>query len=196
VQVAVPSTVIGAEVMSGKNVQELAFLVARHLAYYRPEHYPLVFFPTLTDLTALFLAAVKLALPEVPVPTQAAAAAAKLRKELEKHSTAAMKVELASAVEELNVRGGKVDLAAWIRSVELTATRAGLLLCGDLAVAMGTMAGESRAIGELSLADKRGDLLTFTASRALADLRARIGIAARPSLLPAAPSQRPVAPVA
>jgi hypothetical protein len=186
-QVEMPSTLIGPELVSGKTVQELAFVVGRHLAYYRPEHYVLVFFPTLNDVTALFLAAIKLALPEVPVPTHAAAAAAKLRKELEKHATPAVKVELAAAVEQLNTRGGKVDLTAWIRGVELTATRAGLLLCGDLAVALAAMRKESRAIADLTLDAKRADLLAFSASRDLADLRVRLGIAARSVL----PSNRP-----
>jgi tetratricopeptide (TPR) repeat protein len=183
-QVGWPSTAVGPEVLSGKSVQELSFVVARHLAYYRPEHYVLVFFPTLSDVTALFLAALKLALPEVPVPTHAAAAAAKLRKELERHATPSTKVALAAAVERLSARGGKVDLAAWIRSVELTATRAGLLISGDLAVATGVMNGESRAIAELTLSDKRNDLLAFCASRALADLRVKLGMAAQASLAP------------
>jgi hypothetical protein len=184
VQVEMPTTLVGPEVVGGKSAQELAFVVARHLAYHRPEHYVLVFFPSLNDLTALFLAAVKLALPEVPVPIHAAAAAAKLRKELERHATPALKVELAAAVERLHTRGGKVDLAAWIRGVELTATRAGLVMCGDLAVAMREMKKESRAIADLSLADKRADLLAFSASRDLAELRARLGIAAKPSVIP------------
>ena len=57
---------------------DLVFVVARHLAYYRPEHYPLVFYPTLPELTTLFFAALKIALPEVPIP--AGDAVAKLRK--------------------------------------------------------------------------------------------------------------------
>jgi hypothetical protein len=69
-----------------------------------------------------------------------------------------------------------MDLLAWIRHVELTAARAGLLLAGDLRVAMRLLKSESRAIGELPVDAKRGDLLAFTASRAARDLRERMGV--------------------
>ena len=42
-------SVVGPQVLSGRSVQELAFLAGRHLTYYRPGHYPIVFFPTLAD---------------------------------------------------------------------------------------------------------------------------------------------------
>jgi hypothetical protein len=143
-----------------------------------------------TEATALVLAAVKLARPELPVPAHAAAAAAKLRKELVAHATEAQRSELAIAVERLDVRGGKVDLAAWIRGVELTANRAGLLLAGDLAVAMRMLRQEQRGIADLTFEDRRADLLGFSASRQYADLRARLGLALQVSLPPPPPSSR------
>jgi tetratricopeptide (TPR) repeat protein len=183
-QAASPSAAFGEAVMSGRSVPELAFSVGRHLVYYRPEHYPLVFYPSVMDATALVLAAVKLARPELPVPSHASAAAAKLRKELVAHATEAQRSTLGIAVEQLDVRGGKVDLAAWIRGVELTANRAGLLLAGDLGIAMRTMRAERRGIAELTFEDRRDDLLAFSASRAYADLRAKLGVGLRASLPP------------
>jgi tetratricopeptide (TPR) repeat protein len=184
VQAAVPSTALGPSVMSGKKVPELAFLVARHLVYYRPEHYPLIFYPTLPDLSALLLAAVKLARPELPIPSHAAATAGALRKELAEHATEAQRKALSAAVEKVESSGGKMELASWMRGVELTAARAGLLLCGDLATALSTMRTERRAVGDLGYDERRGDLLAFTASRALADARARLGLAAKGSVPP------------
>jgi tetratricopeptide (TPR) repeat protein len=189
-QAPAPSTAFGESMMSGRTVPELAFFVARHLVYYRPEHYPLIFYPSVTEATALVLAAVKLARPELPVPAHAAEAAAKLRKELVAHATQSQRSNLAIAVERLDVRGGKVDLAAWIRGVELTANRAGLLLAGDLGVAMRMMREEQRGIADLTFEDRRGDLLGFSASRAYASLRAQLGIAHRASLPPPPPSSR------
>jgi hypothetical protein len=189
-QAPAPSTAFGESVMSGRTVPQLAFFVARHLVYYRPEHYALIFYPSVTEATALVLAAVKLARPELPVPAHAAAAAAKLRKELVAHATEAQRSELAIAVERLDVRGGKVDLAAWIRGVELTANRAGMLLAGDLTVATRMLREEQRAIADLTFEDRRADLLGWSASRAYADLRAQLGIALRASLPPPPPSSR------
>ena len=102
-----------------------------------------------------------------------------------------------------DARGGRLDLLAWIRHVELTAARAGLLLAGDLRVPMRMMKDESRAIGELSAETKRGDLLAFCASDAYGMLRERMGVAIHSSSFatpsgagPAAPSSTSLPPSA
>jgi tetratricopeptide (TPR) repeat protein len=192
VQAEEPSTVFGPSLTNGRKLPELAFAVARHLVYYRPEHYVLLFYPTLAELTALVLAAIKVARPELPLPISPLSV--KLRRELAKHTTEAQKSALAIAVEHLDARGGKLDLAAWLVGVELTANRAGLLLAGDLAVALSMMRGESRSIAELTFEDRRADLIAFTASRALAELRAKLGIAATAALSPPPPSTRVLPP--
>jgi tetratricopeptide (TPR) repeat protein len=192
VQAPHPSTAFGEVVMRGRSVSELAFFVARHLVYYRPEHYALVFYPTLAEVTALVLAAIKLARPELPVPPPASAAAAKLRKELVAHATEAQRSDLAISVERLDVRGGKIDLAAWLRSVELTANRAGMLFAGDLFVAMKMMRGESRLIADMGFEVRRADLLGFSASREYARLRKHLGLAHEASIPPPPPSVRAV----
>jgi hypothetical protein len=76
--------------------------------------------------------------------------------------------------------------------VELTATRAGLLLCGDLRTAMARIRAETRSIGELDLDQKRGDLLAFCAGERLSRLRASIGVEPRTSVNPPPVSQRDV----
>jgi tetratricopeptide (TPR) repeat protein len=183
-QVGTPSTALGPDVLHGHSAQELSFVVGRHLAYYRPEHYTLVFFPTLADVTALFLAAVKVALPEVPVPVAMGDAIARIRKQLVRHASPQEREWLSAAVAALEARGGRVDLGAWVRSVELTACRAGLLLCGDLTVAARTLRSETRPIADLSAEDRRRDLLAFCASSELAWLREKLGVTARPSTRP------------
>jgi tetratricopeptide (TPR) repeat protein len=187
VPAAAPSTVFGEAVMRGRKLGELSFLVARHVTYYRPEHYPLIFYPTLPEMSALVLAAVKLARPELPLPPNPLAAG--IRKELAQHAAEADRAALAAAVEKLDARGGRLDLAAWIQGVELTANRAGLLLAGDLSVALQAMKGETRAVADLTFQDRRAHLIAFTATRALAELRAQIGVAAKASLPPPPPSR-------
>ncbi len=183
VQLAVPTTAIGPTVLRGMSVPTLAFLVARHLTYYRPEHYALVFFPSLSDLSTLVLSAIKVALPRVVMSNEVDAAARRLEAELDKQGQGA-KDKLASAVRAMDEHNGKMDLGAWIRGVELTAHRAGLLLAGELAAIIPHMKSEARAIGELSLDDKRGDLLAFCVSRDMATLRGHLGIGARGSSPP------------
>jgi golgin subfamily B member 1 len=192
VQAETPSTVFAASLGSGHKVAELAFLVARHLVYYRPEHYVLLFYPTLAELTALVLAAVKVARPELPLPISPASV--RIRRELATHTTLAQKGALTAAVDLLDARGGKLDLAAWLASVELTANRAGLLIAGDLAVALSTMREEKRSIAELTFDDRRAELIAFTASRQLAELRVKLGTLAQAALSPPPPSSRALPP--
>ena len=152
----------------------------------------LLFYPTLAELTALVLAAVKVARPELPLPISPASV--RFRRELAKHTTEAQKVALAAAVNLLDARGGKLDLAAWLAGVELTANRAGLLVAGDLGVALSTMREEKRSIAELTFDDRRAELIAFTASRQLAELRTKLGLAAQAALPPPPPSTRALPP--
>jgi golgin subfamily B member 1 len=175
VPAASPSTALGPDVRSGMTVQTLAFLAARHLTYYRPEHYALVFFPTLAELSNLVLAAVRLAIPGLSVPP--GPEESRVADQLGARLDAAAKEALEAAVARLDKRGGKLDLLAWIRGVELTAQRAGLLLAGDLRIAMRIVSAEARPIADLSLEAKRGDLLRFAASDAYGKLRERMGVA-------------------
>lgn len=177
VQGRTPATALGPGALSGRSIQELAFLAGRHLTYYRRENYALVFFPTLPELTTLVVTAVGTELDDVPLPDSAA----RLREAIASGLDESEKAELASAVADLEARGGTMDLVAWIRSVELTAHRAGLLLCGDLRVALREVRREERRLADLGADDKRADLLAFTASDGLGRLRERLGVAAHAS---------------
>ncbi len=189
VQVEAPTTVLGPAVLKGLALPELAFLVGRHLTYYRPEHYALVFYPSLEELTVVFLAAVT-AVATGPdheaVSSHAGDAVARKRKAITKHLTKDARAALAAAVAQLEARGGKADLNAWVRGVELTAGRAGLLLAGDLAMATKRINAENRPVGGLTGDERWRDLLAFCASRRHAALRERlrIGAGSPPSLMP------------
>jgi hypothetical protein len=163
-------------------VQQLAFLAGRHLTYYRPEHYALVFYPTLADLSSLVLAAVRLVIPGISVPPPPEGEPS-VEHALRDNLGAVGKNLLEEAVTRLDARGGKLDLLAWIRHVELTGARAGMLLAGDLRVAMRMLKSEARTIGELSLDAKRGDLVAYAACDGYGQLRERMGIAIHPAAL-------------
>jgi tetratricopeptide (TPR) repeat protein len=177
-----PRTALGPGITSGRSTKELAFEAARHLTYYRPEHAVLLAFPTLQELTLLVLAAVQIALPAMPIPPAAAAAVETLRARLVRHLDAAEYAAVIAAVHRIEARDGRVGLPAWSRSVELTAARAGLLLCGDLRTAMGCLR-RSPGVAGVSPEDQRADLVAFCASPPFAALRAELAVMA-----PAAPS--------
>ncbi len=173
-----PSTVLGPAVLRGLKTKDLAFLAGRHLTYYRPGYDVLLYFPTLPELTILLLAGVRVILPAMPMPKGVAPAVAALGAGLATRLTPEERAALTIAVHRLEARGGKVDLPAWSRCVELTAARAGLLLCGDLRTAMTRLRTETRAVADLTLEEKRADLVACCSSRALADLRSRVSVVA------------------
>jgi hypothetical protein len=180
---ASPSTALGPEVLSGRTAKDLAFIAGRHLTYYRPEYQVLIYYPTREDLTNLLLAAVEVAMPAPSSPSLGAPVKAlhtRMERRIEKDEREALK----DAVARLDARGGRATIGAWIRSVEMTANRVGLLLCGDLASAATVMRGEARAIGGLALETKRGDLVAFCSSAAHAGLRARVMSTAPESMRP------------
>jgi tetratricopeptide (TPR) repeat protein len=170
---AEPQTALGPKVLSGLSTVDLAFLSARHLTYYRPEYRTLIDFPTLNELSLLVLATLQLALPAMPVPPSVKATVASLRSGLKNHLTAEEREAMTEAVAKLDARGGRVNLQGWIRSVELTAARTGLLLSGDLRAAMSRIRNETRTVADLSIESRRLDLLGFCTSGSLAPLRGR-----------------------
>jgi golgin subfamily B member 1 len=177
VPMAVPErvqrTAIGPSVLTGLSTIDLAFLCARHLTYYRPEYSVLIDYPTLGEMSLLVLAALQVALPAMPVPPNVEATVCGLRNGLMRHLTPGEREAMQVAVMKLDARGGRVNLQAWIRSVELTATRVGLLLSGDLRAAMTRVRTEERTLAELPVESKRIDLLGFCESIELAELRER-----------------------
>ncbi len=169
-------TAIGPNVLRGLSTIDLAFVCSRHMTYYRPEYSALIDFPTLNELSILVLAALQLAIPSMPVPATVGAAVAALRNGLRRHLSSEEREEMNGAVAKLDARSGRMNLQAWIRGVELTAARVGLMLCGDLRAAMSRIRGEARAMAELSVAEKRHDLVGFCVSEGHAQLRKRFAV--------------------
>jgi hypothetical protein len=179
-----PSTALGRSVLSGPSAKDLAFLAGRHLTYYRPEYHVLLYYPTREDLTTLLIGAVQLGLPESPsMPPALRTLRGRLARRIGERDHAV----LARAIRELNARGGHAQIGAWMRAVELTAARAGLLLCGDLGSASAVVRSESRPLGDLTTEERRGDLVAFSASEVHVDLRARFIATALDSMVPPPP---------
>ena len=188
VPLAEPSTAFGPGVLRGLSTKDLAFVAGRHVTYYRPEYNVLVYFPTVDELRVLLVAAVQLALADV-APPSGAGPVSSLRARLARHATEDDRAAVADAARRLDARGGRADLAAWARGVELTAARAGLLLCGDLRTAMTRIRAEMRE-GRDGIDSTRADLLAFSASRGLADLHEALA-GGRTSIYPRAESAWP-----
>jgi len=179
--VAVPSTtpasVAGQTVLTGFTPQELTFIVGKHLSGYRGEHYIKNLFPTLNELKVILFAGVKIVMSDFAVPGEMAQAVNATATELVKHMQPVQRESLRLVVQKWMEDGATADLKRWMQAIEITAGRAGLLLCADLEIAKKIIAAEPQMPGDLPPADKMKELLVFSVSEQYFSLRKTLGIA-------------------
>jgi tetratricopeptide (TPR) repeat protein len=171
-----PASVAGQTVLTGFTPQDLTFIVGKHLAMYRGEHYIKTLFPTVTELTVMLFAGIKLVAPETPAPADIEkhimATAATLRQYIQP-----MQLEgLRMVVKKFLAEGAKANIKRWIQCVEITAARTGLLLCGDLEIAKKIIAAEPQQPGDLTAQEKLKELILFSISDQYFALRQSLGI--------------------
>ena len=124
------------------------------------------------------VAAVKLVIPELPVPAPSRAAVKELSSQLTARLDDGDRGELKRAVNAFEAAGRRADIAGWVAAVERCAARAGLLLCGDLEVASGAL--QSEPLGLVGPEEKLADLMAFTVSDEHHALREEMGVAIQP----------------
>jgi tetratricopeptide (TPR) repeat protein len=173
-----PAVVAGGNVLRGRGLAELAFLAGRQLAYFVGEHRLLLYYPSLDDLSACFLAAIGVAKSTAPVPGKLRAEVEAIQEHFEAHLADHELDRLLQAVTDLEQAGGRVDLSRWAGSVERCATRAGYTLADDLDVVAGVLRAEPRSV--LGAEAKLDDLFGFVVSDAYHDIRALLGVAIEP----------------
>ena len=122
----------------------------------------------------MLLAAIKVVKSDHAVTPEAAQAAQTLTPLL---APDAIAVEgLRSGVKYFLQQGGSSDIKSWYQSVELTAARAGFLMCGDLEIARKMLALEPGLPGDLAPAEKLEDVILFSMSENYFALREALGI--------------------
>jgi hypothetical protein len=178
VPVVPPASLAGQTVLTGFQPQDLAFMLAKHLASYRGEHYIRTLFPTQAELTVMMFAGIAIAAPNTPMPQDMAAQIAATARELAKHiQQQPVQLEgLRMVVKRFIEEGAKANIKRWNQAVELTACRAGLIVCGDLEIAKKILAAEPQLPGDLSAVDKMKELLLYFTSESYFEVRRQLGI--------------------
>ena len=169
----VPATRLGKQALSGRTPAELAFLAGRHLSFYREDHFIRALLPSIPDLEDIFLAALSIGNPGLPlgaaVKARVTPIAQAISPILEPLQVDRLRGHFLRFVEE----GGRTNLQRWASAVDCTAARAGLLLSSDLEASR-----EMIALGDPTGAEERmDDLLVFVTSERYAKLRKQLGIA-------------------
>ena len=179
--VTVPSrpvaSVAGNTVLTGFTPQELTFIVGKHLAYYRSEHYIKTLFPTLDELKVILFSAIKMVMPDFAVPDNMAQAVNTTATTFMKYMQPVERDSLRLVVNRFVEDGARADLKRWMQATEITAARAGLLLCADLDIAKKIISAEQQLPGDLPPQEKMKELLVFSVSEQYLALRKTLGIA-------------------
>lgn len=166
-----PFTLVGKAALSGKTQLENAFLAARHVTHYRSEFFVKVLFPGVSELEDLFLAALLIGSPNLPIATHLRSRVTPISEALGPMLDGPRRDSLRQQFKAFVADGGRTNLLRWTQSVDKTACRAGLLLSGDLASAARLLALEEGPKGPLF-----ADLLGFLVSDRYTQLRKRLGI--------------------
>lgn len=166
-----PFTVLGKGVLSGRNQIEHAFLVGRHMTLYRQEHFVKTLFSAVVDLEDLFLAALLIGSPGLPIAEAMKRRVEPISRAIEPMLEPAQLDLLRGHFLRFVEDGGRTNLMRWSDSVSKTACRAGLLLCGDLCAAMNLLSEEPGDPAPL-----KTDLLAFVVGERYAKLRKLLGV--------------------
>lgn len=167
-----PAIALGDGLLSGRTVPELAFRLGYELAYLRLVDRLVAVYPSLADLRTVIAAAVAAAMPSEPPPELAALSVA-----IAQRLDPVQRLRLTTAVQQIGARGGQLDVVTWLRDLERTACRAGLLACGDLTVAAHMVSVDGRIVAGLTARDRVRDLVSFSVTEPYARLRAAVGVA-------------------
>ncbi|MGD8606665.1 MAG: tetratricopeptide repeat protein [Myxococcales bacterium] len=167
-----PAIITGYTLLSGYRPVDLAFVCGRHLTYYRGEHFIRTMYHSHTELRTLLLAAMRLVNMGGGDATVDATA-----KQLAKYMDQSHIDVLKRVVRKFVDAGGQADVKRWMQATEVTALRAGLLLCDDVDTAVRMIqqiASESTA--DLAPREKVKEIVLYSISESYFRLREQLGI--------------------
>jgi hypothetical protein len=167
-----PCTRLGQQALSGRSPFELAFIAGRHLSWYSGEHFIRLLVSSIADLENLFLAALSIANPDIPmaadIKKRVAPLARAIEPVLEPTGIDRLRGHFLRFIEE----GGRTNLQRWATAAERTSARSGMLLANDFAAAQAVFELEDPDTVE----EKMDDLIVYTTSDRYAKLRKQIGL--------------------
>lgn len=170
-----PSFVIGGDMMQGKSDRDLAFTIAKQLCLVRPEHY-LASTPFPTEvLKIFFMAAMHVTDPSLGVGQTLGDQGATVIKEIQR-LPGPMLLQLQKFMKSYLKKGENPNLSEWLKMVDHTSTRMGLLLCGDLHQAASNIKNDMNPIGKASVKDRIREMVLFSISDEYFELRQQLGL--------------------
>lgn len=168
------AVIVGNDMLQAKPERELLFEVAKMCALLRPEFYlaaALLSSENLRNVLAGALAAVTGQIVGAANVQEAQAIAHDIQRLPEQ-----VQARLRQTVQRLVESKRNPDVSAWLRAVDHTANRAGLLLCGDIHTAVGMVKNEGNMIGKADVQDKVRELVVFSISEEYFEIRVDLSL--------------------
>jgi tetratricopeptide (TPR) repeat protein len=171
-----PAIVLGAAALATElPTQAAAFIAARHLTYYRPGLYIRHLVPTGTGLRSWLFAAIKLIHPGFPIAPELDATVKENAAALDLMLVGPTRDRMSSAVSKL-LTSGAIDLKKWVAAVDLSADRAGFLVCHDLEVASEMVRASEEGSAAVPQRERVKELTLFSVGKSYLDIRKHLGI--------------------
>jgi hypothetical protein len=173
----VPSLVLGSAALSPDlPLQPAAFLAAEKLAYLRPGMYVRHLLASGTALKAWLFAAIKLTSPQFPVSPELEGAVHEALAALEAGLQGPARDHLTRVVAKLLTSGAALDLKRWVAGLDLTADRAGLIICHDLEMAARVIRASDDGSNSVAADERIKELVLYSVSPAYFAIRSRLAI--------------------
>lgn len=169
-----PSVLVGAEHAAKLDDRELAFEMAKRLAFLRPDRYVSYAMTTQATLESAFAGALVAAgvRDSGGLDPEAVELAARLTQQVPKQVLS----QVAAIARKMNSDFKNGAITGWRTATDLTANRVGLILCNDLEVAARKVAVESGGVSALSAKDRLRDLLAYSVSEGYFAVRRHLGL--------------------
>ena len=169
---------VGADVLTGRTPQELAFMLAKQLFLMSSQHYLASIESTYERRKAYLLQIVytltRLVNPQAKVPFSEEA----LLQQYNKTISQADRAEMAKLITKMSGDPRQhLNLSKWLEMVEHSANRLGLLLCNDLVAATKSIKNEPGQFSKAPAVERLRELVLYSLSPNYFTLRKELGLA-------------------
>ncbi len=162
-----PSLLVHPPALGGISADAIAFMIGKRVFEITPPLLARALLPSISELKQLAQSAARIA------TDQTEQGDLPLRERLKKDDIA----RVANAVRSAMAKTGKLDVLRWAQRADVSASRAGLLLAGDLEAARAAIAFEAQSPGDLTPREKMKELVVWYLGDQAAALRQRLGVA-------------------
>ncbi len=171
-----PTVLMGGDVRQKTNEREVTFVTAKALTWMLPQHY-MGSIGQPTEFLKLYV----MALIDITDPSRGLSQHFGEQEMAAKQQIMEMpgplQVQAQKAMKRFMETGKNPNLSQWLKSVEHTAIRAGLLLCGDIHTAAACIKSDMVPIGKASMKEKIREMVLFSISEEYFELREELGLA-------------------